>query len=64
VGGLRPEDVAGAHHHTFTGKNYVWNNDCGDTAGLGNGQVWIDNASYDPYPPEGRILIRQGDKLV
>lgn len=61
---MHPEDVAGAHHHMFTGKNYVWNNDCGDTAGLWNGQVWVDKASYDPYPPEGRILIRQGDKLV
>lgn len=61
---MHPQDAAGADFHLFTGKNYVWNNDCGDTAGLATGQIWIDRASYDPYPSEGRILIRQGDKLV
>jgi hypothetical protein len=61
---MYPEDVAGAHFHLFTGQNYVWNNDCGDTAGLWNGKIWIDKASYDPYPPEGQILVRRGDKLV
>lgn len=58
------EDVTGAHYHLFTGKGYIWNNDCGDTAGLWNGVIWVDAASYEPYPPEGRILVRQGDKLV
>jgi hypothetical protein len=61
---MDPEDVRDADYHHFTGKNYVWNNNCGDTAGLWNGQVWIDKASYDPYPLEGLILVRQGDKLV
>lgn len=61
---MYPEDAAGADYHIFTGRNYVWNNDCGDTAGLGDGKVWIDAASYDPYPMEGKILSRQGDKLI
>src|SRR5207249_1698342 len=46
---MYPEDVQGAHHHLFTGGNYIWNNDCGDTAGLWNGVIWADKASYDPY---------------
>lgn len=58
------EDAAGAHHHLFTGGDYVWNNDCGDTAGLWNGLIWLDKASYEPYPSEGVILVRDGDKLV
>ncbi|BFU94368.1 MAG: hypothetical protein NTNFB02_10900 [Nitrospira sp.] len=61
---MYPEDAAGADIHLFTGRNYVWNNDCGDTAGLWDGKVWIDAASYDPYPVEGKILVRQGDKLI
>lgn len=62
---MYPEDVAGADHHVFTGRrNYVWNNDCSDTAALHNGKAFEDQASYDPYPPEGAILYRQGDKLV
>lgn len=61
---MYPEDAAGATYHLFTGNNYVWNNDCGDTAGLWDGKVWIDAASYDPYPVEGKILTRQGDKLI
>ena len=24
----------------------------------------IDSASYDPYPPEGAVLHRQGAKLI
>ncbi len=61
---MHPEDASGADHHLFTGRNYVWNNTCGDTAGLYNGQAFEDKATYDPYPPEGAILHRQGDKLV
>lgn len=61
---MYPEDAAGADYHVFSGKNYVWNNDCGDTAGLWDGKVWIDAASYDSYPVEGKILTRQGDKLI
>ena len=61
---MYPQDAAGADHHLFTGRNYVWNNDCGDTARLWNGLIAIDAASYDPYPLEGKILVRQGDKLI
>lgn len=61
---MHPEDASGADHHLFTGRNYVWNNTCGDTAGLYNGQAFEDKATYDPYPPEASVLRRQGDKLV
>ncbi len=61
---MNAEDAQGADFHLFTGMNYIWNNDCGDAAGLWDGNNWEDKASYDPYPPEGRILRRVGDKLV
>jgi hypothetical protein len=61
---MNTEDSQGADFHLFTGKNYIWNNDCGDSAGLWNGNAWVDKASYDPYPPEGRILRRVGNKLI
>jgi hypothetical protein len=56
---MNQEDATGAQHHIFTGRNYVWKNDCGDTAGLWDKQVWVDNASYDKWPPEGVILVRR-----
>lgn len=58
------EDALGADVHLFTGQGYIWNNDCGDAAGLWNGSSWTDKASYDPHPPEGQVLHRVGDKLV
>ena len=61
---MHPEDAQGADFHLFTGRNYIWNNDCGDSAELWNGGAWVDKGSYDPYPPEGRILRRVGDKLI
>jgi hypothetical protein len=63
---LRPEDVAGAEYHLFTGKNYIWNNDRADCSGLflANKSEPFDKACYDAYPPEGQILKRVGDKLV
>lgn len=61
---MNPEDVGDVDWHMFTGKNYIWNNDCGDMVGLGDEKVWIDRAWYDSYPLEGRVLVRQGDKLV
>ena len=67
LGLIRAEDLFGAEHHAFTGRDqYVWNNKEGDTAGLwGLRQMnWIDTASYDPSPPEGVVLIRAGDKLL
>ena len=63
ISNMYPEDVVGADFHLFTGRNYIWNNTCGDSAGLYNGS-FIDKASYDPYPPEGRALRRVGDKLI
>lgn len=64
---LRQEDLLGADYHLFTGKDsYVWNNQKGDIAALGDGGVsnLIDRASYDPNPPEGTVLVRIGEKLV
>jgi len=64
---LRPEDQAGAEWHCFTGTNrYVWNNKEGDSAALRDvqPQQFIDSATYDPYPPDGVILLRVGNKLV
>lgn len=62
---LYAEDQRGATYHTFSGEDrYVWNNDKGDRAGLFDKDGKIDSAAYDPYPPEGVILVRSGDKLV
>lgn len=63
---IRAEDRAGADHHVFTKRNYVWNNRQGDKPTLYDPtlQQNIDQASYDPYPPEGQVLIRAGNKLV
>lgn len=50
----------GTIRHLYLGRgNYVWNNRCGDTALLrvADGGL-IDQASYDPNPPEGTILNR------
>lgn len=64
---LYPVDRIGADFHLFTGRDsYVWNNAEGDTAGLwfAVSKTWADQAAYDPYPPEGVILVRSGSKLV
>ena len=64
---LRPEDVQGADFHVFAGRDlYVWNNAEGDCGGLWQRttRAWLDKACYDPYPPEGLVLVRQGDSLV
>lgn len=61
---MHPEDARGADYHLFTNRGYVWNNDCSDTAALSRNGTWLDSATYDPYPPEGRILIRLGDRLI
>ncbi len=66
-GVISQDDMAGAHQHVFTGRDaYVWNNREGDTPALyvEARQDTIDTASYDPNPPEGVVLVRQGDKLV
>lgn len=62
---LHLEDFLGADHHVFTGSDrYVWNNTCGDTAGLFCNSIKLDQASYSPNPPEGQVLVRQGDRFV
>jgi len=64
---LRQEDLVSADYHLFSGEDqYVWNNAEGDKAGLWDAcaKHWIDQASYDPYPPEGVILVRVGEKLM
>ena len=60
------EDANGADYHLFTGEGYKWNNDKSDTAGLWdrNTERWIDRATYNAYPTEGKILKRQGELLV
>ncbi|OGI43183.1 MAG: hypothetical protein A2593_00185 [Candidatus Moranbacteria bacterium RIFOXYD1_FULL_44_9] len=63
---LPPQDRDGADWHAFTGRDYVWNNVCGDTVEIVTGDlnVLLDKASYDPRPKEGAILVRLGNKLI
>lgn len=64
---IRMEDWLNADHHVFTNRdNYVWNNAEGDAPMLFDTQVnqQVDHASYDPYPPEGQVLYRSGNKLI
>lgn len=64
---VRAEDKVGSDYYMFTGQSrYMWNNDYGDASLLWqpSDKVTIDEASYDPYPPEGAILQRAGSKLV
>lgn len=64
---MKHEDLVGADYHIFIGEDrYVWNNREGDTPLLYNQQTHstIDQASYDPFPPEGAVLVRQGTKFV
>ena len=66
-GVIAAEDLVGATYHLFTGKDeYVWNNVQGDAPLLNyeHRNETIDTASYDPNPPEGVVLVRQGNKLV
>ncbi len=64
---IAADDRAGADHHVFTGEDaYVWNNREGDSPLLQNETTrqTIDRSSYAPNPPEGVVLVRQGDQLV
>lgn len=65
LGNLRLEDFQGADHHIFSGKNYTWNNDKKDYPRLWNKSTkqWIDQTYYETWPPEGKILVRRGEKL-
>lgn len=61
-----PIDTMGADFHVFSNKNYVWNNKQKDHPGLWDVtlQKWVDQTYYDAFLPEGKVLIRVGDKLV
>lgn len=63
---LAPIDQNGADYHTFTGKNYIWNNDKSDTPRLFDirRQVVVDQATYSANPLEGKILRRNGSYLI
>lgn len=64
---IRHEDLVGADHHVFSGEDaYVWNNKQGDSPLLFDEKArqTIDKASYAPNPPEGMVLVRQGEQLV
>src|ERR1700687_622473 len=66
-GVIAAEDMLGADYHLFTGEDaYVWNNREGDSPMLTDETTnsTIDRAIYAPYPPEGAVLVRQGDRLV
>jgi hypothetical protein len=67
VSQLRPEDVRGAGFYLFAGRGlHVWSHAEGDCAGLWkrDARQWMDKISYDLYPPDGVVLVRQGDKLI
>ncbi len=66
---MADEDRRGANKHRW-GEHGVFqlnNGRCGDilTIWLHNG-TWnkLDEVGYSPYPPEGTVLRRQGDRLV
>lgn len=64
---VRDEDKVGSDYYFFTDvSRYIWNNDYGDSSLLWEpaSKTTIDDAEYDPYPPEGVILQRAGNKLV
>ena len=64
---IGPQDLAGADYHVFSGRDaYVWNNKQGDSPLLYKeaDKQTIDKASYAPNPPEGAVLVRQGDQLA
>jgi hypothetical protein len=67
VSELYSEDRTGADRHAFAGgEARIWNRREGDTAVLYAlaTKERTDSVSYDPNPPEGVILWRQGPKLV
>ncbi len=64
---IRPEDLAGADYHVFSGRDaYVWNNRQGDSPLLYDtpSKQTLDKASYSANPPEGVVLVRRGDMLA
>lgn len=67
---MAPLDWRGADIRAYAESGgFVLNNDCGDVLSLwtkDSGGNWqkLDGTSYAPYPPEGAILVRQGNDLV
>lgn len=67
---MAEEDRIGVHKHRWAehGSFKLNNGACGDTLTIwcynGSKHELIDQVSYAPYPPEGAVLIREGDKLV
>lgn len=66
---MNPADRLGADLFAFAEKsNFVLNNKCGDTITVTwqstYGTSQSDAASYDPNPPEGVVLKRNGSKLI
>lgn len=66
---MAPEDTQGVHHHQW--GEHVWfqlnNGACGDVMTVwvkGTDWVKLDEAGYEPFPPEGAVLVRSGGKLV
>ncbi len=68
--GMAYNDSQGVHLHSFAEKgNFVLNNNYGDAISVywkDKDGKWRkeDGAAYDPYPPEGVVLRRVGDKLI
>ncbi len=63
---IQPGDRAGAEHHLFTGRDYVWNNRQADSPTLFDTTLNqnVDQTFYNPNPPEGQVLVRSGNKLI
>lgn len=64
---VRQEDMTDADLHAFTGRDaYIWNNSQSDAAAVWNpaNKQFIDRADYGAFPPEGSVLVRQGDMLL
>lgn len=67
VSTLNAEDMAGAHHHVFTGNDqYVWNNNKPDCPLLtmSDAQHPLDRACYSAPVREGAVLSRNGGNLI
>ncbi len=63
---MNPIDSVGANYHLFSNQDYVWNNKRSDHPALWYEPTkqWIDKATYNPFPIEGKILIRNMDRLI
>jgi len=64
---IKAEDSSGADWHSFIGEDvFNYNNREGDTLILYEvaTEATIDSASYEPNPPEGAALVRQGARLI